>query len=643
MNIKIGILSIVACSLLTGCFTTEHNVSNFDYKEVHKKNRVDSSAVQIIKTKSYFNKNENLNHNIPNDVKLDLYLKDTSLADLTKYIPYDMNIDKEIQLMKIKSLSHTGDLVTLLNKITEMTNTFWTYENNVIKIVKTKTIVYKFPMFSAEKLNLVFNISQDGNDNFNVSSITTDIFDEMKVSLDAAMSEYIVENSYEEKSEKNLKNTKENNNQKQNIQNDEELDQLIKSIAEGSNEESKLGELNRNVENGNSTNNKNDTNGFKRTNAEATNAKTVTPQVPGATPQKQPLLNYDINKENTVISKLENMNNVTKDKENRNSNSVVKEGRNNNENSNRNTTNNKLENNDNNSDEEITKIANIYKRIINPNQIKVSVLKESGMVVVNVDKNTEMKVDTIIRSIVENVMSNMVVLDLYIVEANKEKVKALKSNLTGRSSNSSGFENGIVADGNGMVFSRNIIQDIVDGNTPGGDTLSMLIGYTTENKSSRVLSNPKILSIPNVPSRIKSTVDHPYLEINSLGGTDEGPDMSIGFINEGTDIALLSNVYGEDGVFLSLGVKLNKYLGDKSISAGTLGTFDVPIQSPRTLNTSFRMNAGDIFILGGMNSFDFQDNTNMTNLIMPTNVGSSYSESELLIIASPRIIRYVQE
>lgn len=632
-------LSLGAASLFGGCAATNIPVDNdkFDYKKVNNKKYQEAPAIQEIETPNYFSKVESLEQNIP-EMNIKVYFSNKTLNDVLKMLPLEFNLAKEYRNIKIDKISHNGDLKVLLDTLSEKSGLYWTYKNGVLSFDRTKVVIYKFPIFSAEKLNLIFNITDDSNDKFNVSSIKADVFDEIKDSLTAITTEYNVEASYEEVLEKlnNNSNKKENtllNNEK--IQN---LESLMKEIKKENNDNVNSKEVSRDSKNDTTLETSGVNNGFVRNNKQDT--KPAAGAQAAQTPTNM-LLEYDIKKE----SKKTGNNETTKvgSKENTNDSSNINKNSNidNNMAKNEKAKENQLNNTNTNENTENVRIVNTYKKVINPNKIDVSVLKESGMVIVNVNKDFEKKVDSVLESITNNIMSNMVVMDLYVIEANKTRLKEFKSELS-VTRNSKNSATKLDFGSSGLTFSKDTLADTLNAlNVNGIDSLiSGLINYTTEDSKSKVLTNPKILSIPNIPARIKSSTAYPYLNVQSLGGTEEGPEMSIEFINEGTDIALLSNVYNDD-IFLSLGVKLNKYVGDKTVQAGTLGAYDIPIQSPRTLNTTFRMKAGEIAILGGMDSIEHSNKDNY-NTFLPTGVGGELKETELIIIAAPRLIRYIK-
>lgn len=644
MNIfkNFGISLIVAAILLNGCAVTDvgFNKKEFDYKELNKENNKELPAIQEIMTKDYVQKMEHVNHNIPNS-QIKISTTNTTLENILKMLPINHQIEKEFKNIEIKHINHDGDLVSLLDKIGEMSNLYWTYKNGTVTFSRTKIIVYKFPIFSSEKLNLIFNITSDATDQFNVSSIKTDVFDEIKTSLDAIMSEYKFEESYEEAIEDNNSNGTMSENSKINNDKTQALDRLVKTLNDTKNEDY----INSNVDT--LSNNEKTTeqsvlnNGFSKNN-KPEQKTTTTPNTPI---DAKKVLDYDIKKTNNKNGNNESVVLKADSKENKNSGKLsdsLQDGKTNQSEINKEVVFNDKDTLEN---KKTAKIVSLYKKTINQERINVSVLKESGMVVVNVDRDTEKKVDTVLKSITENIMSNLVVLDLYIVEANVEKMKNLTSELSKTSVKGDSVKT-LGINGTGFTFSRDSIGLALDNlgeNLSDGSIISSLINYTTDDSENRVLTNPKILSIPNVPARIKSSTAIPYLDIKSLGGTDEGPEMEISYINEGTDIALLSNVYGED-IFVSMGVKLNKFIRYETLSAGaTIGEFKAPIQSPRTLNTTFRMKAGEITVLGGMKGLEYNKGTNLKMGIFPSDVGSSSSKTELLIVAAPRLIKFVKQ
>jgi len=169
------------------------------------------------------------------------------------------------------------------------------------------------------------------------------------------------------------------------------------------------------------------------------------------------------------------------------------------------------------------------------------------------------------------------------------------------------------------------------------------VSFLTDDGESRILQEPKLLSLPNIPSRIKATVDYPYLEPQqiSVGGTNPQLAYQIKYVSDGLDLAVVSNVVN-DNIFLNIGMRINQYLGKENVNAGTLGSFDVPIQSPRILNSSFRLQAGDIVLLGGIKKLDFARSDGQ-NLLIPVRYKKHLIKRNIVIVASPKLVRFVEK
>ena len=271
-----------------------------------------------------------------------------------------------------------------------------------------------------------------------------------------------------------------------------------------------------------------------------------------------------------------------------------------------------------------------------------SVLKEAGIVTVVVTRDKEAQVDNAIRSIVSQMLNNIVALNLYVLEVNDNALRnfTAKLTVTGTGKN---YNANFQPSNDGTHTLQLVLDNFLNMGGVRRYTTDALLQYLTQNENGKILQETKLLMLPGMPSRIKATIDHPYLEPQqiSVGGTDSQLSYQIKYVNDGLDIGVVSNVLG-DTVLMSLGVSLNQYLGKETVQAGQLGVFDLPLQSPRLLNTTFRVPAGKVVLLGGMRKTIYK-NKKSANFFVPQDDSKELRRNNVIVVATPSIIRIVEK
>ena len=522
-------------------------------------------------------------------------------------------------------------LSEICDEIAKESGTYWSYDKGTIRFFTEKTVIYKLPSITPARLQAVYNISDD-KDVFDVDKVKSDLFDEIEKALSVVIDSTVlsgeIRNSIERKREnaRTVFGANEKTDSRENGTNVRET-----SGVENGNTERNLKSDTGTEKKENRTDTENER-GMKSSKASRSSRKKKNASDIRVVPKVEPVLK-DVETMAKKVKNLKEYNTMFQEgsrKESRESSTSEKiatvsgkyEGR---SGSKRNVN-------------EETKSREVYDvvREINSKRKRYALLKEAGVIVVSVTKENEAKVDAVIRSIVKSALSNMVMLDAYVLDVTDEKLHEFSAK----------FDSLILKNWGRTTIdtAKNVIGYTYRNTQPNLNDfkISALIGFLTGNNDSKILQEPKILTLPNVPSRLKATIDYPYLEPQqvSVGGTEPQLSYNIKYVSDGIDMAVMANVMG-DTIFLNLGLRINQYLGRETFSAGQLGTFDLPLQSPRVLNTSFRVKPGDVVFIGGLSKTSRLDKRD-SNFLVPTGVRKEVSKRNLVIVAVPKLIRFVE-
>jgi hypothetical protein len=585
-------------------------------------------------------KTDNLNQNkLP---KIEKYLSISSndnlrLKDLSKKLGFPIIVDKSIEMRKIEiDTEFKGELKDILNLIAGITGVYWTYDRGVVNFVKQKDIIYNFPVFSIAKMNNIYNVGETDGNFFKIDDVKSDVFDEIEKTISKVLDNVVFSGDIKETylyqkddiRENNLNDSKRNNNISSNKDN---------KIINNEDKKDIKGEISNNLlEDSTKEDNKNYDYLLSKQNKSG-KAQTPDKSILGL----EPSLN---NRDSLINNSKTNINNVDRKIEsliNMNNNTLINEDLNSNleDNLNENIVKNNYKKNINQSNE------NIYNTKIQGNASRVSISKESGIIHVSVSPDEENKIDNILESVTKNMLGALINLELFILEVEEEKLAEFNQNFDGvltsgvLSKSFSLSQKGLTAAYDSSTIANDFINGNINGYPSSSKNLNFVLSYLTGDSKGSILSQPKILSLPNVPARIKDAVFIPYLKPGEITNDTTNITYQVENVNSGIDLGVTSSVIGKE-LIISLGLRINEYLGDKRISAGTLGEYNLPMQAPKILNNTFRVTPGDILILGGSNKTSV-NNDNFENFFLPSNFKNNISKKKFIIVAMPKLVKFI--
>jgi len=606
----------------------KHKINSIKNKTNHTK------PIERIYVDNFVYEKDSINHNIPyKKVSVKIY-RGMTLQEFSTKMNIPTVVEHSISQRKISYKGTIrGSRSKVYNTIASITDTFWSYEDGVVKFTRTKNSVFTFPFFSMERLQDIYNTgNQEDSGETNVE-VTKDVFDELEIALQTSLDEVIFtgtvtekwtekigDTSSNESNDKALKNKDfSNGTDKSSIENNSIIENFAKSEdSDSSHTDTKIvsNDTGSRIVSQNKRGKGANTDGMKIQPTLKDSDKTDTKD------NKSTKLvdNSDSKRENSKAksNSVKNNTNTKSSKEN----AVLASNK---------------------KDRENTRTRELdFKTTYGGGESKISISKEMGSVFTKLTPSESRRANTIIKKIIQKRFSNLIVIDTYILAVDSEKMKDYSLEFGAMVQN--GFVKSAISIANAeMKFGRDSLTEAVSGTPTSGSILSGVLKYFIGNSRGQILSEPKIVTMPNVPARLKDTKYYPYIEPSQLtGAAGNSISYEIKNVEEGIDLTVLPTVLSDNTIFLSLGLNLNQYLGDKVINAGVVGTFNLPMQAPKKLNTTFRIKPGDIIILGGIKSSKTEDNMG-SQMSLTTKDLKRKIKSEFMIVAMPRLIKFVEE
>lgn len=655
MNKNKIVISAITSSILmfnlTGCsikdtVISKKDVENAFYKKQKDLNNQDNNyAIKYIAVDDFLLKEDSLNREgIPKDMPYSIKInKLTTLESVLKRFEIPSMADEKIKFNYIQPCNLDGTLEEVLDKLSSMSNTFWSVDKGVIKFSKTKTIVYKIPLMNNNKLGRLYNIGGSDNNKFDVDKITANVFAELETTLKMVLGNKDFEGTVLSSNEVNKENIVKDNLEKLLKQENKNINNTKESESSS---EDNLNQL--------KNDNKTDVLKDKLTNNDSNNGVSKPGDSNVGFSSKMATNTSLRDKKSEKLQEIEASVNA-QNKVDKNANENLLDKTNTNENNNNKKYVSELNNGDKSSNK--YELKTIYKGSV----AKVAYSSEAGIFVVEVDRDEESKVDNVINNLIKNTLNTMVEIEFNIVELTDNNQNEFNMNLTavanrvGGTTNAFGYNSssGMVLSAKraGTTYASNqtdfITTDTLGNITSFVDPLTRrfnvgsLLDYITSSENTKILSQPKILSMPNQPTRIKATVDVPYIEPELTGGDTSELTYSIKFVNDGLDMSVVTNVI-DDRIYLSLGISINQYLNDKIIKAGSLGDISIPVQAPRVINNTLTIKAGDSVVIGGLKDFK-SSYLEHRNLLLPKGSKKEISNNEIVIVASAKLIKFVKK
>jgi len=263
------------------------------------------------------------------------------------------------------------------------------------------------------------------------------------------------------------------------------------------------------------------------------------------------------------------------------------------------------------------------------------IIKDAGIVSFVVSPSLEREVERILKSVAEQYFSSLVKVKVAVVVVSSKKEKNLETSL---SFLKRAYRKELSLDTGNFAFnftslSTNYLQGIAT-----GISFNSLLKYVVSSSNGKVIDSISLITLPRTVARIKDYTGIPYLQPQqvSVGGTNPQLSYSVLYVKNGIEMKLIPSVMGK-AVYLSISVSQNQYVGDKQVQAGTLGTFSIPIKSPKVINTSLFLKSGQVLIMGGL-SYNSLYDLKGVNLFMPQRVHNQ-EEKKVYFIIQPTLIK----
>lgn len=681
---------VLVASAFTGCSRTSPVPEEKPKEIIQIKDRVkfldesqrDYSEVEI---SEYVKKISDLNHNGLEGLEAEIIFKRGkiyTLNDIPDMINFPIVIEQSIQLNKIRFHGKlSGSLESVLNYIATLSDSYWTNKRGIIKFQKRQSLIYSFPVLSAAKTSLAYNAGTIGSDEeidlgdtSGVRNVLMDIAKLVQGSLNPNQVTGTISKKQIESTEENDQDqlNKSNNNSSQSSENESAIstESSNKQISESNSESGTL--------------NNSETEQTKSSLAPKPSVEQRVKNSKRKTKKKDPVSTEAFNKELMIQA-------TEADKNDKTISNQMMNNKNNSKGSNAKKDTSLSESNA----KQIasTKSNNLVKtksysteielvqNIVDSNESRIVVSEEMGIIQVSVSPDEEEKVDNILKTASESMFSSLINLDFFVLEVEEEQLAEFNQDFSGFIQNgivsssfsfaagglTGGAAEGAISEAAASLSETGGYIDALSSSglsaslplttpTDGGvssiknlarnynssQSLNFMVSYLTGDSKGEVLTQPKIVALPNRLSRLKESVEIPYIMPGTLTAEEENVGYQIDSISSGLELGAISNVLPDGHIQISLGIKINQYLGDKTLNAGTLGTYNLPIQAPKVLNTTFRVKPGDIIVLGGSNKItstadDFE------NLFIPTEFGEKLNRTKFIILALPRLTKFIQK
>jgi general secretion pathway protein D len=248
-----------------------------------------------------------------------------------------------------------------------------------------------------------------------------------------------------------------------------------------------------------------------------------------------------------------------------------------------------------------------------------------------------------------------VVIDIMVLEANRTKTRSLAATpfggglnipvaFTPRGSTSGGDDDNGGSTGSAITLNRLGKLSSADFSTtlPGATIQALL-----DDRQTRVLQNPQIRTLDNVKGTLKIGDRYPYATGSfqpGVGGVGVNPLVStqFQFAEVGVNVDITPKIHGSEEVSMHVEIELSNIRDQVDV-----GGLRQPVIGQRKIFEDIRLREGEVSVIGGLSSLSNSRTSSglpgLTNLpgigFLFGNQGSDRSDSELLIVLVPRVVR----
>lgn len=186
--------------------------------------------------------------------------------------------------------------------------------------------------------------------------------------------------------------------------------------------------------------------------------------------------------------------------------------------------------------------------------------------------------------------------------------------------------------------------------TKGNVNLSTgdILRFISEQGAVKTISQPQltVLSGSSASLRVAETINYvESLTRSTDADGDETVSTTVGSVDTGFTLDIASS-WDKSTVYANIELQLDEFLGFENFDAGSDDTLQLPRTSERELTTQVRARPGDSILIAGLvRERDEYDSAGpgMNTPVIPTDRSGSVSNTELVILLRPRVIRYVSE
>ncbi len=179
------------------------------------------------------------------------------------------------------------------------------------------------------------------------------------------------------------------------------------------------------------------------------------------------------------------------------------------------------------------------------------------------------------------------------------------------------------------------------GETSGGTIFGVVLNALAQDSGSNILSTPSIVTMDNEPARFLSGQEIPISTGEALGSANSNPFRTIERKNVGVQLEVVPQINDGDEIRLAIRQEISSIAGPVSTA------FTELVTNKREIETTVRVNDGDIVVLGGLIQQDESVSVDKVPLLGDIPIlgrafrsdKKSVSKTNLMIFLRPTILR----
>ena len=175
-----------------------------------------------------------------------------------------------------------------------------------------------------------------------------------------------------------------------------------------------------------------------------------------------------------------------------------------------------------------------------------------------------------------------------------------------------------------------------------------ILRFISEQGAVKTISQPQLTVLSGSEASLSVLETRNYIESLTRTVDDNGDDTfstTTGQVDSGFNLTIGSS-WDQSTVYADIDLTLDEFIEFEAFDAGDGETLELPRTSQRELTTQVRARPGDSILIAGLvkerDEYD-ESGPGLTGPIIPTGRSGIVSNTELVILLRPRVIRYVDQ